>query len=685
MLRALAARSNFAPDTMHMQLHRHTAAAAMLLAALAAPATGGAADTTDSKRPQIPILKAADIAARCDGALVQARQQLQALEKTKDGNVLAAFDALGMPFGDFANPVYLLQNVSPDKTTRDAAQACLEKLLPFETEIYQSVPLYERVRDLQPKDAIDAALRRDLLNSFEDAGATLPPDRRARAKAIFEEIERSDLQFSKNVNEDPTRVTITVAEAAGLPDAWIAARKRDPQGNLVLGLDYPTVVPFLELATNADARRRVWLAKQNEGGEQNLKLMERVIQLRYELAQLHGLPDFATLQLKRRMAQTPDAVYQFLDSVQKAAGALQEREFADLRAEKSKIEGTPLPDTKLARWDVAFLKERVRKQRYSVDQEALRAYFPTEASLRYTMHVAGLLYGIEFVQRDVPVWHADVRYYDVYDRAADGRRGAFVGGIYLDLFPRDGKYNHAAAFGVRRGSTLAARSPISVLVTNFNRQGLNHDELETLLHEFGHVLHGVLSTTRYAEQSGTSVKRDFVEAPSQMFEEWARREEALSLLRTICPTCPQLTSQQIRQIDDARRFGRGNFFSRQREYALFDMQLHTGRPRAPLPVWVAIEKDGPLGHVDGSIFPAGFGHVMSGYPAGYYGYMWSQVLALDMLSAFDGKLLNPTVGRRYRDTVLARGGEVPPQELVEAFLGRKPNSDAFYAEIAGKR
>ncbi len=394
------------------------------------------------------------------------------------------------------------------------------------------------------------------------------------------------------------------------------------------------------------------MAKNSEGGEENLKLLERVTQLRYELAQLHGQPDFATLQLKRRMAQTPEAVYQFLGNVQKAALQLQEDEFADLRAEKAKLEGTPVADTRLARWDVNFLKERVRKARYSVDQEALRAYFPTEASLQYAMHIASLLYGIEFVKRDVPVWHADVRYYDVYDRSPNGKRGAFIGGIYLDLFPREGKYNHAAAFGVRKGSTLAHRTPISALVTNFNSKGLNHDELETLLHEFGHVLHGVLSKARYAEQSGTSVKRDFVEAPSQMFEEWASREDALALFRTICPTCPQLTSQQIRQLEDARRFGRGQFFSRQGEYALYDMKLHTGKPGAPMPLWIAIEKAGALGHVDGSMFPAGFGHVMGGYAAGYYGYMWSQVLALDMLSAFDGKLLNPVVGRRYRDVIL---------------------------------
>jgi thimet oligopeptidase len=253
------------------------------------------------------------------------------------------------------------------------------------------------------------------------------------------------------------------------------------------------------------------------------------------------------------------------------------------------------------------------------------------------------------------------------------------------LYPRDGKYNHAAAFPVRAGSTLVNRTPISVLVTNFDRKGLNHDELETLLHEFGHVLHGVLSKTRYADQSGTSVKRDFVEAPSQMFEEWGRREEALKLFAELCPECPRLTKAQIEQLDAARKYGQGIRFSRQRQYAAYDMTLHTGVPPAAMPTWAAIESKTRLGHVEGSMLPASFAHLMGGYAAGYYGYMWSQVLALDMLSAFGGKLMNPDVGRRYRQTILASGGQRPPLALVESFLGRKPNSEAFYAEITGRR
>ncbi|MGZ9075943.1 MAG: M3 family metallopeptidase [Burkholderiaceae bacterium] len=663
----------------------------LLVAAASVFAVGGVIGAP--ARPLIPLFDAATIAARCDNELAKLRATKKTIEAKKDAAVFADWNRLSMQAADFGYPVYLLQHVAPDKATRDAAQACLEKLLPFETEMAQSEPLYQRVRAVKPKDAIDQTFKQDLIEKFEDGGATLPPDKRKRAQEIADEIERLGLQFSKNVNEDPTTVVLTPADATGMPEAWLAARKRDANGNMVLGLDYPTVVPFMQNATSEAARRKVWMAKNREGGEQNLALLDRALKLRHELALLHGVPDYATYAVKRRMAQTPAAVNDFLGKVQAAVDEVEERELAELRADKAKFTGTDPAAPILHRWDLAFHQERVRRARFQIDQEALRAYFPTDKSVLYMLKLAEQLYGIAFFERKVPVWHEDVRYFDVFERSgkngpgknAAAKPGAFIGGIYLDLYPREGKFNYAAAFPVRPGSTLAQRTPISVLVASFNRKGLNHDELQTLLHEFGHVLHGVLSKTRYADQSGTSVKRDFAEAPSQMFEEWARREEALNLFAQICPECPRLTSAQVKQLDAARKYGQGTFFARQREYAAYDMKLHTGAPPPAMATWAELEGKTRLGHVDGSLFPASFGHLMGGYAAGYYGYMWSQVLALDMLSAFDGKLMNAEVGRRYRQTILGSGGQRPPHVLVEEFLGRKPTSDAFYAEITGRR
>jgi thimet oligopeptidase len=224
-----------------------------------------------------------------------------------------------------------------------------------------------------------------------------------------------------------------------------------------------------------------------------------------------------------------------------------------------------------------------------------------------------------------------------------------------------------------------------VLVTNFNRDGLDQNELETLFHEFGHVLHGVLSQTRYLLHAGTAVRRDFVEAPSQMYEEWARRPESLKLFNETCPSCKPIDLKLVERMDAARRFGQGVKYARQRLFATYDMALASEKPGDPMDVWVAMESKTIVGHVQGSQFPGTFGHIVGGYAAGYYGYMWSEVLALDMLSPFGDNLMNPKVGRRYRDIVLANGGQVAPMQLVKQFLGREPSPEAFFQEITGQR
>jgi thimet oligopeptidase len=280
----------------------------------------------------------------------------------------------------------------------------------------------------------------------------------------------------------------------------------------------------------------------------------------------------------------------------------------------------------------------------------------------------------------VPVWHPDVRYFDVLD----AKSGKFLSGFYLDLYPREGKYNHAAAFPIRGASRLARRTPLAALVTNFDRKGLDQGELETMMHEFGHVLHNVLSVTDYNPDAGTAVKLDFAEAPSQMFEEWARREQPLELFREVCPECPHLTHEEIAQLQAARKYGQGIRYARQWLFATFDMALSTD-PRPPLAVWTELEAATPLGHVEGTMFPASFSHIASNYAAGYYGYMWSEVLALDMLTPFRKDMLDPKVGLAYRAKVLSQGGQREEADMVRDFLGREPSSEAFFEEITGRR
>ena len=668
-----------------MTFSRSACAAALSLAAFMVP--------VHAEHPRIPLWDAAAIESRCESTIAGFRAVKAAMEARKgSAGIFDEWNRLSIATSDLDGPLGIIANTATDKATRDAADACEVKLVPFQTELFQSEALYRRVKGAKPVDAIQKQYRQDLIDSFEDSGVTLVPAKRARVKAINAELTDLSLQFEKNIRDDGTKVVFQPDELAGLPDTYRAAQPRDDQGNYVLTLASPSFAPFMQLASNEDARKRYWIAKLNQGQQRNVDVLDHIVALRLELAGLYGYPDFATYVVKRRMARTPAAVYKFLDEVRGAVDESEKREVGELRRFKADDLKQPLDATVLNRWDVSYYTEKLKKARYNVDQEALRKYFPTEASIAYTLRVSEILYGIHFVPSDAPKWQSDVRVYDVFDRTADGRDGAFVGTVYLDLFPREGKFGHAAAWPVRAVSTLAKepaspgyRTPIATLVTNFDRNGFDQNELETMLHEFGHVMHVVLSKTRYIDQAGTNVKRDFVEAPSQMFEEWARREDALKLFAEVCKDCPQLTREQIAQLDAARRYGRGVRYARQWLLASYDMSLTTPHPEGAMAAWTRIESATPLGNVPGTMFPAAFAHIAGGYAAGYYGYMWSEVMALDMLSGFHGKLMNPVDGRRYRTDILAQGGQEPPDVLVTKFLGRQPNSEAFFKEVAGQR
>ncbi|MGZ5102203.1 MAG: M3 family metallopeptidase, partial [Usitatibacter sp.] len=452
------------------------------------------------------------------------------------GAIFAEWNRLQIAIEDVINPIYLLGSVHPDKAVRDAAEPCLQTYTTLGTEIFQDEKLFRRVQAARPANAHQEKLKRDLLEGFEDSGVALPAEKRDRAKAIFDRLEELRQAYDRNVRDDPTRVTFTPAEMEGMPESYLKAHAetRDKDGNYVLTLKYPSYVPFMTNAKSEEARRRYYIAKLNEGGAPNLDLLFEIFNLRKELAGLYGLPTFAHYSLRRKMVQTPETVTRFLGEVKDAVTELEKKELEELRAEKAKEQGMALAQARLQRWDVNYYQEKVRKGRFSVDQEKLRKYFPTDKAVDYTMLVSQTLYGVKFKEVKVRAWHPDVRYFDVLD----AKTGRFISGFYLDLFPREGKYNHAAAFPIRGASKLAHRTPLAALVTNFNREGLDHNELETLMHEFGHVMHGVLSQADYNSHAGTSVKVDFVEAPSQMFEEWARREQPLALFKQVCAECP---------------------------------------------------------------------------------------------------------------------------------------------------
>ncbi|MDQ3283081.1 MAG: M3 family metallopeptidase, partial [Acidobacteriota bacterium] len=502
-----------------------------------------------STRATIPILAAAQVARVSSEALERARALLAELEslpldQVSVESVLDAWDQTSMVLEDAFGAISLLNSVHPDKDVRDASDVALVQESSFLTDVFQNEAFYERVRRVAPESVAAREMQKHLLEAFEDSGVSLAPEKRQRYKEISDRLTELGQEFAKNIRENETRIRFTPEECRGLPQSWLDRVPRDTEGNYVVGFDYPDYIPFLMNAHDEAARRRYWTENTLRGTPRNLDVMDEIVTLRKEIAELYEVPSYAHYVTKRRMVENPATVSRFLDEVRSVVTEAEVRDLAELAELKRELTGAT-GEVRIERWDVTYYRERLRERRYAIDQEELRKYFPSEPTVRWMLDISERLYGLRFERADVPVWHEEVIYLDVLDAPTD----AFIGGIYLDLYPRDGKYKHAAAWPVRGVSKRTGRKPISVLVTNFDRKGLTHDELETLLHEFGHVLHGVLSDTHYVGHAGTSVERDFVEAPSQMYEEWASRMESLSLLQNHCSECPRVDASLVERLN----------------------------------------------------------------------------------------------------------------------------------------
>lgn len=638
--------------------------------------------TLPNAQQAMPVYETETLTAACDLALENARENVTKLSTTKLSEVsqdsfLAVWDANGAAVENVLGPIYLQAYVHPDEAVRNAGEQCILEVSKFQTELFQNEALYQRLTQLNDEDldSVSRQLKADLINAFTVSGVTLAAEKRQRAADITETVERLAQAFQTALRDNQASIRFSEDEVAGMSADWKSAA-RQTDGSYQVSFDYPQYFPFMRNAQNSDARKRYYAGFTQRGGGENLERLDEIVALRQALADLHGVDSYAELATRNRMLNQPQRILDFLNQV---AGPVLKLEQSDIQTLTTlKQQDTENPAAKLERWDLPYYLEKARQQQFAIDQEALRAYFPSQATVEWALDINEKLLGIDIKPAKAPLWHEDVQYYDVYD----ANRNNYLGAIYLDLYPRDGKYKHAAAFPVKSGSRLLNQRPTSALVTNFDRTGFTQQEVETLLHELGHVFHGVLSNTWYASHSGTEVKRDFVEAPSQMLEAWARRYETLSKVADFCDDCPRIDQKMVEQLNAARQFGQGTFYARQHLYASFDMHLSMQAPPSAQILWAKMEGQTPLGHLANTQFPGTFGHIVKGYVAGYYGYMWSEVLALDMQSVFGDNLMNPELGQRYRNEILARGGEADPLTLVKNFLGREPNADAFFNQFS---
>ena len=618
------------------------------------------------------------VASACTSGLEGALMRVKELEKRRGGaDWLKGWEALYNWEEDQSGALIFLQNVHPNAEVRTESEKCEQRWSDFQAALGMNELVYQGAKQTVAvlKDPVDKRAAQRALEAFEDSGVALSKDKQARAKAIADKLATLGQQFNRNIRDARTLVAFTDADLKGVPESAWKDQPRDAAGKVTLPIDGPLYATVMQTAEDAGARERLWRAKTNEGGPDNLKLLAQIEQLRLEQAKLFGFASYDEFVLRRRMVESAARATKFLDDVRAAVVDEDQHDVVELRQAKARHLGQTLEATKLQRWDTMFYSERLLHERFAVDDEAFRPYFPPQESLRFVMRVAEKMYGIRYDKVDnANVWAPEVQAWAVTDVASNRK----IATLYVDPYPRDGKYNHAATWNYRNGATSVPRQAQSALVVNFDKRGLTLRELETLMHEFGHTLRNNLSATRYASDAGENVAQDFAEAPSEMLEDWVYDKKVLKVFQEVCPACKPVPDEMIAKSAAARDFGKGMQVARQQLYAAYDLALHGPAAPDPMEAWEKMEAATSLGYVPGTTFPSGFAHIAGGYGAGYYGYLWSQAVAADMRTAFASDKLDPKVGARYRSTVLAEGAQKPPQQIVKDFLGRDGSSQAFF-------
>lgn len=670
-------------------------------------------------------LSAEQIATETERLIAQSRATqdavaaLPASERTLESVVLALADDEA-DFSTLTSNVVFPGYVHPDKAVRDAGNAAQERIQAFEIESGMRQDIYEALLDVKrkhessPLDSDHQRLLDRMLRDFERLGLSLPIDKRERVRALKERLSSLTIAFQKNLNEDNTVLNFTRSQLEGLPDDFIDALPRVEQEQeseeplYSVSLRYPDLMPVMMMCRVEDTRRKLEFANSSKCMQENVPLFEEAIAVRRELAGLLGHETHAHYVLQVRMAEHPDRVAQFLHDLRDRLAPHGKKELAALSKlkqqflkERGELEGGD-NDTngKINAWDFNFYHTLLKEREHQLNETEIAQYFPLPVVLEGMLQFVQETFGFKFErqqqnQQESTLYHEDIQHYHVLD--AD--TGAFVGEFYLDLFPRNGKYPHFAAFPLQcafeRSTDGKRQHAISAMVCNFTRPTadkpslLKHSEVVTLLHEFGHLQHGFSSRARFGRFSGTSVERDFVEAPSQMMESWCYEREFLRRISRHHETGEPLPDRLIDSIIAAKNVDVALLNLRQLFFGIFDLECHmlsdtgTGSELDSAELYSRLrEQISLIPNTEGTNPVGGFGHLMGGYDVGYYGYLWSEVFAADIFSMFkEGGLFSPEIGKRYRQTILERGGMRDGGDMLRDFLQREPNSDAFMKSL----
>jgi len=597
------------------------------------------------------------------------------------------YDLLQRAFGETAFMGY----VHPDKEVRDAGNKAEEKLQKWGVELLFRPDLYRAVKDFgETPEAAGlegerARFLRFWLRDLRRAGHELDEATRAEVKRLTERMVEVGIAFQRNIDEHKDHLVVTKDDLEGMPDSYIENLERgDNDDTYRIGLSYPDVVPFMENSPRRDLREQLYRKFNSRAVEPNRPLLEEAIGTRERIAAMFDQASWFHHQLEEKMAKTPEAVRGFYAAL---VPGLTEGGQSELRVMEALLKGDG-HETPLQTYDRSYYETQLRKREYGVDPMEVAAYFPLQQVLDGMLDLTGEVFGVEYRKVEPPTWHPDVLTYAIHGRQS----GELISHFHMDLFPREGKFSHAAAFPLVSGRRLpdgSYQKPVSAIVANFTKPGsdrpslLQHGEVETFFHEFGHILHQTLTRAETTRFAGSSTEGDFVEAPSQIMQNWTWRPEILRRFARHYQTGETIPDRLVDQLVAAKNLNIALLTLRQATFGLLDMWLHDEAPDKDLDQILQRATDVSLfpPH-EGTFFPASFGHLLAGYDAGYYGYLWSEVYGDDMWSRFDKEgVENPEVGMDYRRCILEKGGSVDGMEMLRDFLGREPNNQAFLKRL----
>lgn len=642
-------------------------------------------NTELSQEPAQPAISDAEALAyqsECKADIQQAKSKFKALENEQlnsTGAFLGEINKLDMMLDKSLSKSSLYRNVHPNEELRTAADQCQQQYIELLTDISLSRALFSKLNaiDASSLDSLDKRFVSHMLRDFKRSGVNLDEQSRKRIRKLNEEILVLGQTFNKNIREDIRSLTVnTVEDLKGMPQDFIDKLARDDQGKPILSTRYPEYFPVMQYADSDELRLAYYKLFRQRGYPANHEVLKNLISKRHELAQTLGYSNYAAYIMDDLMIGNPSNAENFITRVNELAKPQATAEYRQLLRELQKVQ----PEAKtVGDWQKTYVEERLKSEKYSIDSQLVRQYFSYDNVQAGIFALTEDLFGVEIKNWETEVWHPSVKAYEMYED------GELVGRFYLDMHPRDGKYSHAAAFGIQDGVS-GVQPPIAALVCNFpgkddGSELLEHKQVETFLHEFGHLLHALFGgqNQRWLYFSGIRTERDFVEAPSQMLEEWVWDAQTLKRFAKNAQG-ETIPDELIEKMNAGRNYGKALWTRHQMFYAALSLNFYNQAP-AKLDMTATMKslqaEYSPYAYVEDTHFYTSFGHLY-GYSAIYYTYMWSLVIASDMFGEFEKHgMRNTETAQHYRDTVLTPGGSKDAAELVKDFLGREYSFETF--------